>query len=209
MIDDEPTIKSDAQRKAWRWAKANPAEVTLTALAEAGGVKSTGTAAKWLAGWREELGDDLFRTKPAEARAAQTEQARQASAAAWAELREREIVNLGVTASRIRGRILELIPTVGGVWVDRGVDGTAAPVPMRGPGGREVKAMADAVAKLLETAELLDGRPTRHTRRSVPQDQWLPPAGHLDTAEGMTEPEKRAKVLDIRSRLLERHTADG
>lgn len=77
----------------------------------------------------------------------------------WSELRIREAKNLGVTGSRLRGQILELLPEVGRRRVDRGPDGTGRPVVVNGPSGQEIKALAEAAARLLETAEKLDDRP--------------------------------------------------
>lgn len=198
-----PTLNSPEQEAGWAFAEANPEQATRQQIADAAGV-STGTVGRWLKAWRDELGDDLFRGEVAERRAEQTAAAREASEIKWAELRIAEARNAGVTASRIRARILELLPTVGTVWVDRGASGNARPVPMSGPAGAQIKALADATARLLEIAELLDGRPTRHTQRSVPSDQWQPPGVLADV---MSDDEKRAKVIDMRQRLLDREAS--
>lgn len=191
-----PTLNSPAQRKGWEFASADPAGASLKAIADHAGV-STGTASGWLRKWRAELGDDLFRTERAAAAAEQTAVARETAEATWLELREREARNLGVTASQIRARALELLPTVATVRVDRGSDGQSAPVVVHGPDARQVKALADATARLLETAELISGNPTRHTRRSVPSDQWQ----GAGAGPELTDEQRRAGVIDLAERI--------
>ncbi len=197
----EPTLRTDAQRKGWEFAAEHPGKATHPAIAAAAGV-SRGTVAKWLKAWREELGDDLFKDEVAIERAQQTEAARVEAERTWMELRTGEARNCGVTASQVRGRLLQILPTVATTHVDRGPDGTADPILVRGPDAREVKALADAVSSLLESAELLVGNPTRHTRRSVPSDQWTP-AGQ---PPGVPDDAKRATILDITSKLRERRS---
>lgn len=198
MSEPKPTLRTPAQEAGWAAAAADPGKATLSRIAAAAGV-STGTAAKWLRLWRVELGDELFRTERAVAAAEDNAVARQAAEAAWADLRAREARNLGVTASQIRQRLLELLPVVASTRVDRGPDGAAAPVVVYGPDARQVKALADAIGKLLEVAELLDNRPTRHSRRSVPSDQWTPALG-----AGPTPAEKLATVLDLAAAIRQR-----
>lgn len=199
----EPTLRTDAQRKGWAYAAANPDKATHPAISAAAGV-SAGTVAKWLRSWRQELGDDLFRGPVAVERAKQTEAAREESDRTWLELSTNEARRCGAAASDVRDRLLEILPAVATTHVDRGTDGLQQPILVRGPDAREIKALADAVSTLIESAQLLVGSPTRHTRRSVPSDQWtpagLPPGGDLPQAE------KRAKILDLTSKLRDRQT---
>lgn len=197
----EPTLRSDQQRKGWEYAAANPDQATHPAIAKAAGV-SEGTVAKWLRAWRQELGDHLFRGSTAVARAERTVAAREEAERTWLELRTNEARNLGVTASQVRGRLLQILPTVATTHVDRGHDGSADPILVRGPDAREVKALADAVSTLLESAELLVGNPTRHTRRSVPSDQWTPQG----QPPGIPDSQKRATILDLTDKLRQRAT---
>lgn len=199
----EPTLRSPAQRAGWAFAVEHPDQATHPAIAEAAGVAES-TVAKWLKAWRAELGEDLFRGEVADARAEQTMAARQVAEQTWLDLRTAEARNCGVTASQIRGRLLQLLPVVATTRVDRGEDGKGQPILVHGPKASEVKALADAVATLLESAELLVGNPTRHTRRSVPSDQWQPPG--IPPGEKRTDDEKRATILDLTSKLRERQT---
>lgn len=185
-----------------------PVRAPAWAVLEAGGSyadaakaagRAVGTVSKWVGEWRRKYGADLFREPRQIVAAEQTAVARQAAEQTWADLRAREARNAGVTASQIRGRLLELLPTVATVRVDRGPDGAAQPVVVYGPDARQVKALADAIGKLLETAELLDNRPTRHSRRSVPADQWAPALG-----AGPTPAEKLATVLDLAAAIRQR-----
>lgn len=198
-MEGEPTLNSKAQRAGWEWAKAHPDDATLSNIAKAGGV-TNGTAMKWLTRWREELGEDLFRGEVAQARAERTAAARQEAEAAYQELVATLGSNLAVGADQVLHRLLEILPSVATIRVDRGPDGSRAPVVVHGPAGREVKALADALSKMVEAAQLVGGRPTRHTRRSVPGDQWVAPTG----VGAINRSEREAKVLDIRQRLLER-----
>jgi transposase-like protein len=203
-MTEQPTLRTEQQRAGWAHASENPDQATVTGIAAAAGV-STGTAAKWLRQWREQLGDDLFRSEAATARAEQTLAAREAVELMWDDLHLTEARNAGVTAGRIRTKMLELLPSVATVRVDRGADGQSEPVLVPGPPAREIEQLSRAYVRLLEAAELMSGRPTRHTRRSVPSDQWQPAV----PADAMSDEEKRAKVLDIRERLLERRAAGG
>lgn len=198
------------------WAAAWVALAGGASLAEAGraGAESIdrpkpfapGTVAKRVRRWRAEFGDQLFR-EPRQVVAAQnTEVARAAAEQAWALLREEEALNLGITASQVRNRILTLLGTVGTSWVDRGVDGDKAGVVMHGPSARSITDLATAVEKLIGAAELLDGRPTRHTRRSVQDDQWAPPRAP-GAGEGLSRADAEAKVIDLRDRIRERRAA--
>ncbi|NND85349.1 MAG: hypothetical protein HKN46_09400 [Acidimicrobiia bacterium] len=191
-----------AERHAAAWVVLEQGGSYSEAAKAAG--RALGTISKWVAAWRKEFGDDLFRSERQEAAAAQTELARQSREAEWSELRLREARNLGVVGARVRTRLLEILPTVGTTYVDRGPSGTEAPVVVHGLDARQIKHLADAAARLFETAELLDDRPTRHTRRSVPADQWM-------GAEGPgvpTDPdEMRSKVIDLVGRLKERSSA--
>lgn len=200
-MPDEPTLRSDAQRKGWEFASANPDQATHPAIAAAAGV-SEGTVQKWLRSWRAEVGDELFRGELHDARAERTMAARQESEATWLELRSNEARNLGVTASQVRGRLLAILPTVATTRIDRGPDGLQQPIAVTGPSAREVKDLATAVSTLLESAELLVGHPTRHTRRSVPSDQWQPPG--LPPGDDLSSDEKRAKVLSLTDKLRDR-----
>lgn len=167
---------------------------------------STGTVQKWVAGWRLELGGGLFRSERQVEAAQQTVVARQAAEQAWADLRTAEARNLGVTASQIRARLLALLPSVATQMVDRGTDGSSSPIVLHGPDARQVKALADAAARLVETAELLDGRPTRHSRRSVPSDQYDPRP--LPGAGGpMPREQAEATVTSLTERLREKRAA--
>ena len=209
MTDEQqstPTLRSAAQRKGWQYAIEHPEEATHPKIAAAAGVAES-TVAKWLKRWRAEIGDHLFRGELAAERADRTEAARAEAEIGWAELRATEARNAGVTAGRIRNRMLELLPSVATVRVDRGDDGTAAPVVVHGPSAMEIERLSRAYERLLIGAELIDGHPSRHTMRSVPSDQWTPP--QLGAGAGMTADEKRAKVLDIRERILERRAAGG
>lgn len=198
-----PTLRSDKQRKGWEFASNNPTEATSAKIAAAAGV-STGTATRWIASWRDELGDTLFRGEIAARRAEQTAAARAASQIRWAELREQEAAAAGASASQIRARMLQLLPSVATVRVDRGPDGELPPVVVNGPGAAEIERLAKAYAMLLNSAELLTGHPTRHTMRSVPADQWTPPAL---PAGVMSDDEKRATVINIRDRALIRKSS--
>lgn len=203
-----PTLRSPNQVAGWEWAAAggDPDKgVTVAGLAAAGDV-GTGTASGWLAKWRAELDDpDLFKDDAARARAEQTQAARETARIRYIETRGQMAYNSLITADSARNRIFELIDAVGTSWVDRGVDGAAQPVVVYGPRGTEIERLATAVAKLVESAELLADNPTRHTRRSVPGDQWVPPAGG-DTGQQADRETKVAKVLDLRARLLEKAT---
>ena len=200
--------RSAKERAAFDWAWSNPDAVTLQALADAGGVKSTGTAQKWLDRWRAQLGDDLFRTEAAEARSAQTAAAREAAHARVVERRTQVAGNLLVTADAVRARVLEVLPDTSTQWVDRGPDGTAQPVVVYGPKASEIKALADTVAKLVDSVQLLTDLPTRHTRRSVEPEQWQPPG--LPAGEAKGDDEKRSQIIDLRARILERRqVVDG
>lgn len=192
----EPTLNTPQQRAGWDYAAANPEQATRKQIADAAGV-STGTVGRWLKAWRAELGDDLFRGEIAEKRTEQTAAARAASDQMWDDLRLTEARNAGVTAGRIRNRILELLPSVATVRVDRGDDGDLTPVVVQGPKAAEIDALSRAYERLLVGAELLIGRPTRHTQRSVPSDQWTAPQL---PAGMMSDDEKRAKVIDLRDR---------
>ena len=195
----EPTLRSPQQRKGWEFASQNPHQATHPAIAAAAGV-SAGTVAKWLRSWREELGDDLFRGPVAMERAARTAAAREEAHRTWTELRTAEAQRNGLAAATVRDHLLDILPSVSATHVDRGPDGTAEPILVRGPDAREVKALADAVATLFESAELLVGNPTRHTRRSVPSDQWTPAGQPPNVPEG----QKRATILDLTDKLRQR-----
>lgn len=199
----EPTLNSDAQRAGWQFAAANPEQATRKQIADAAGV-STGTVGRWLQAWREELGDDLFRTEIAEQRAEQTAAARAASERMWDDLRLTEARNAGVTAGLVRQRLIEMLPSIETTRVDRGADGQQSAVVVKGPSATAVDQLARAYERLLAGAELLIGRPTKHTQRSVPSDQWSPPAL---PAGVMSDDEKRAKVIDLRDRA--RRKASG
>lgn len=150
-----PDGEDEGRRPAWD-VMAGGGSYGEAALAS--GV-AAGSVSRWVAAWRRRFGDDLFRSAAQEARRRQTEAARDAMAGEWSELRIREAKNLGVTGSRLRGQILELLPEVGRRRVDRGPDGSGRPVVVNGPSGQEIKALAEAAARLLETAEKLDDRP--------------------------------------------------
>lgn len=200
-----PTFKSAAQEKAWAWAIKHPEQVTNQALADAGGVSSAGTAAGWLRAWRAELGDDLFRGEAADARAERTEAARAELEARKAEVRSTTVHNIGVSINSINQRIIDLVPSVASVRIDRGTDGQLDPVVVHGPDARQVKDLAWALGSLVRSLELMEGRPTNHTRRSVPGDQFVAPALGQGQAD-LTRDQKVATVLDIRERLLQRQS---
>lgn len=183
--------------RAAAWTVLDAGGSYLEAAAAAG--RATGTISKWVAGWRATHGADLFRRPRQLVAAEQTALARQQVEQTWADLRVREARNAGVTASQIRARLLELLPTVATVRVDRGPGGASEPVLVHGPDARQIKALADAAARLLEVAELLDNRPTRHSRRSVPSDQWVGAPG-----TGPTPAEKLATVLDLAAAIRNR-----
>lgn len=191
---DAPPDLPENRTAAWHVLAAGG---TYAEAAEAAGVVK-GTVSKWLGQWRKQFGADLFVDEAQTARAEKTAVARAGAEQHWSELRQREARNLGVTASAVRSRLLELLPRVGTQRVDR--SGPTSVV-VNGPGAREIKYLADSVSKLLETAELLDDRPTRHSRRSLDPEQWVAP---LPPAPELTDDEKRAKVVDLAQRLRER-----
>lgn len=165
--------------------------------------RTVGTVSKWVRTWRNQHGTDLFRNERQVVAASQTAAAREAAEQTWLDLRTREARNLGVTASQIRARALELLPTVGTTRIDRGPDGQQTPVVVHGPDARQIKALADATARLLEVAELIEGNPTRHTMRSVPSDQYGM-GGHPEPE--ISPEDRKARVIDLAARLRERRS---
>lgn len=194
----EPHLTTDKQRAGWDFASANPEEATLSGIARAAGV-STGTASKWLRQWRDELGEDLFRTERSQADAERTLQARQAAESGWAELRAAEARNVGVTASQVRARLLAILDTVGTSWVDRGPDGKAEPVVVNGPDARQVKALADATATLLASAERLGGH--AHPDKTVPRPATNVGAQVNVDLSSLARKTKDSNVIELRDRL--------
>lgn len=178
-------VNSAAQQIGWDVATGGGSVVDMATAAAV----STGTASKWLRVWRSKLGDDLFRDERQRQRAEQTEAAREQAEQTWSDLRQREARNAGVTASAVRARLLEILPTVATSRVDRGPNGTSAPIVVAGPDARQIKALADTVAALLGSAELLDDRPTRHSRSTSAEagpaglGSGIVPSGLLDGLE--------------------------
>lgn len=187
-----PDDLADNHRAAWQTLADGG---SYKDAAKAAGV-SAGTISKLVARWRKQHGAHLFRSERQQAAAAQTSLAREAAEQFWSELRRDEARRLGITASQIRSRVLLLLDQVGTARVDRGPDGTSAPVVVRGVDAREVKALTDALTKMIEAAELLEDRPTRHHRRSVPSDQWVNPATTADTASNPDDDLQRAVMSD-------------
>lgn len=152
-----PPDMNPQRTAAWQ-ALSQGATLTEAARAAADAVNQTrpysaGTIAKWLGEWRQEHGDSLFRSEAALARVERTAAAREHAESMWVDYRAGEAARMGEAASLIRARILEILPTVGARWVDRGPDGTAIPLTVEGPDAREVLALANAAAKLVGTAE--------------------------------------------------------
>lgn len=196
-------LRTPAQRKVWKALAAGAAQ---PAAAKAGKV-SPGTVAKLLRRWRATAGEDLFRNERSMVRAEQTAAAREASDVAYSSLRATLALNVGASADVVRSQLVAIVPQVASVRVDRG-DGTQPPVVVHGPPAREARDLALALKALVESAELLDGRPTRHTMRSVPSDQFDPRP--LPGAGGPMPREKaEATVTSLTERLREKRAADG
>lgn len=197
--DRTPTLRTKKQRIGHKTAVAGGSVKDMAKAAKV----STGTAQGWLSNWRKELGDDYLRDERQIERAARTEAAREASQRMWTEFRTTVGANLGAAANQGLQHWTSILPTVGTVRVDRGKDGKQPPIVVAGPKGADAKALAEAITKFVETAELVDGNPTRHTRRSVPSDQYDP--------RGLPEPEDdedqvRGRVINLLDVLRERKT---
>lgn len=195
---DAPTGLPENRATAWA-ALAEGA--TYAEAAEAAGV-AKGTISKWIRAWRTEYGDSLFRDEAAAARAEKTEAAREGAERTWTHMRTVERVNAGITSTRIRAQLLAMLETAGTRRVDRGPKGKDRPIVVAGPSGADIKNMTDAYAKAIEVAELLDDRPTRHLRRSLDPEQYVPPA--LGPGPELSDEERRAKVVDLAARLRAR-----
>lgn len=184
----EPTFRSKLQRQAWAMFTSED-EPSMSEVARR--LKcSTGSVGRWLKNWREELDDpDLFRGPKSIERARRTEAARAQMEFRWTELRADEAARAGLTASRIRSRLLELLPNVASRYVDRGPSGNGPPTIVEGPSAREIKWLVEAMVKLYQTAELLDDRPTRFSRiesdvRAAAVVGAAPGSGILSALEG-------------------------
>lgn len=200
-MTDPPDDLPEHKAAAWTVLAAGG---TYAAAAEAAGV-AKGTVSKWKRQWRTELGQpDLFEDEATAERAAKTAAAREAADEMWTDLRVREARQMGVTAMAIRRTLHALLTTVGTTWVDR--EDPERPVRLSGPSGADIRNLAEAAARIIEVAELLEDRPTRHTRSSVPADQYVPP---VPAAPELTDEERRAKVFDLAQRLRARKEDTG
>ena len=107
--------------------------------------RSKNTVGAWLKKWRGVYGPQLFlatgRTRGGHNPAKQLRKGLEIDAAEpamWDTLRTKEARNLGITASQVRNRLLELLPEVGSERVDRGPDGKSAPVVVKGPDSKTI-----------------------------------------------------------------------
>lgn len=216
-MDSPPEGMEPHWAAAWRaLAEGEPFTAVAQAAAEAidrrdeNGdldVYSTGTVAKWKKQWEATYGEDTFDSVRRDVAAAKTEMARQGAETAWWDLRKTEAVNAGVTASQIRARLMELLPSVATRRVDRGPDGAADPIVVEGPNARQVRDLAMAYVELIKVAEVLEAEPpaTGDTgatiddlfgslRQSSDEDRTVVAAAQLVVAQ--LRPERAIHVIE-------------
>lgn len=135
-------------------------------------------------------GRDSFHGPQIEKARESTEVARAVAETVWQDERSSTAIRFGLTGRQVAATARDLLSRIG--------DGIIT--------GRDVKDLALAAAIFTDKAELLVGNPTAHTRRSVPQDQFIvPPA-----PESARTPEQNiGMVIDMVDRIKNRTELTG
>ena len=143
---DKPEGLSEPQSEAWDLLELGKSRKEIGEIVG----RSKGTVNGWVTMWRRDYGKHLFNKsgKPPEDPSQDPE---------WHEMRKTQASNLIVTAGQLTERINAMSPSIGTSRVDRGRDGNAQPIVVPGMPAKDVKDMADAIEKLLGTAQLLIG----------------------------------------------------